>query len=158
MKISMFYIGATQEQWLKDGIALFEKRIRHYLPFEMILVGMPRSSKNLPPQLQKEHEGKVILQAIEKADHAVLLDVTGRKFSSEAFSGYIQQVMNKGTRNLAFVIGGPFGFSDEVYHTVSDRLSLSEMTCSHQLVRLVFLEQLYRAFTIIRGEPYHHAG
>jgi 23S rRNA (pseudouridine1915-N3)-methyltransferase len=158
MKISLVYIGATQEQWLKDGIAMFEKRIRHYLPFEMVLAGMPRGGRNLPPHLQKEHEGKAILHALEKTDHAVLLDVSGKGLSSEAFSGYIQQVMNKGTRNLAFVIGGSFGFSDEVYQAVSDRLSLSEMTYSHQLVRLVFLEQLYRAFTIIRGEPYHHAG
>lgn len=157
MKISIINIGATQESYLKEGIAVFEKRLRHYVSFEMIFLNEIRNKKNQPEILQKENEGKIILTALGKVDHPVLLDVAGKPLSSEGFSVYLQQIMNKGTRNLGFVIGGPYGFSEEVYRAVPDSISMSSMTFSHQLVRLVFLEQLYRAFTIIRGEPYHHA-
>lgn len=157
MKISVINIGVTQESYLKEGIAIFEKRLRHYVSFEMIFLNEPRNMKNQPETMVKESEGKILLTALTKVDHPVLLDVAGKQLSSEGFSKYLQQVMNKGTRNLGFVIGGPFGFSDEVYQAVPEGISLSGMTFSHQLVRLVFLEQLYRAFTIIRGEPYHHA-
>lgn len=157
MKISIITIGATQETYLKEGIALYEKRIRHYLPVEITYLNELRNTRNLSENMQKEQEGRILLQAVEKADHTVLLDVTGRKYTSEAFSGYLQRLMNMGTRNLAFVIGGPYGFSDEVYRALPNRLSVSDMTFSHQLIRLIFVEQLYRAFTIIRGEPYHHA-
>lgn len=157
MKISVINIGATQESYLKEGIAIFEKRLRHYVSFEMIFLNEPRNMKNQPETMVKENEGKILLTALTKVDHPVLLDVAGKQLSSEGFSKYLQQVMNRGTRNLGFVIGGPFGFSGEVYQTVPESISLSGMTFSHQLVRLVFLEQLYRAFTIIRGEPYHHA-
>lgn len=157
MKISVINLGVTQDQYLKEGIVLYEKRLKHYVPFEMTYLNAPRFSRNLSFQVQKEQEGKMLLAAVEKSDHAVLLDVEGKQYCSEDFSGYLQQAMNRGTRHLAFVIGGPYGFSDEVYQAVPHRISLSSMTFSHQLVRLVFLEQLYRAFTIIRGEPYHHA-
>lgn len=157
MKITLINLGATQDSYLKEGITIFEKRIRHYLSFEMVYLSEPRNMKNVPENVQKDYEGKIILSALEKADHAVLLDVMGIQLQSEGFSRFIQQSMNKGTRHLAFVIGGPFGFSNEVYTTVPERLSLSAMTFSHQLIRLIFLEQLYRAFTIIRGEPYHHS-
>jgi 23S rRNA (pseudouridine1915-N3)-methyltransferase len=157
MKISVINIGQTRDSVLKTGIAGYEKRLGHYVPFEMIYLNEPRNTKNHPEVVQKELEGKLILNALAKSDHPVLLDVAGKKPDSEAFAGFIQQMMNKGTRNLSFVIGGPYGFSEEVYKTVPDRISLSSMTFSHELVRLVFLEQLYRAFTIIRGEPYHHA-
>ena len=157
MKISVINLGVTQDQYLKEGIILYEKRMKHYVSFEMIYLNEPRPSRNQSFQVQKEQEGKILLAALEKSDHAVLLDVEGKQYGSEAFSRYLQQAMNRGTRHLAFVIGGPYGFSDEVYQAVPDRISLSAMTFSHQLVRLVFLEQLYRAFTIIRGEPYHHA-
>lgn len=122
----------------------------------MIYLSEPRNVQNQPEKVQKENEGKIILSTLEHIDHAVLLDKKGKHFSSISFARYIQQCMNKSTRNLGFVIGGPFGFSQEVYQTVPERISLSEMTFSHQLVRLVFLEQLYRAFTIIRGESYHY--
>jgi 23S rRNA (pseudouridine1915-N3)-methyltransferase len=157
MKISIINMGETREPFLKDGMVLYEKRIRHYVSLEMIYLNEPRNANSLPEAVQKEQEGKAILLALEKTDHPVLLDMKGKQFSSEAFSKYLQQAMNKGTRNLTFVIGGPYGFSEEVYRAASNRMSLSEMTFSHQLIRLIFLEQLYRAFTIIRGEPYHHA-
>jgi 23S rRNA (pseudouridine1915-N3)-methyltransferase len=156
MKICIINLGVTQESYLKEGIAIFEKRIRHYASFEMIYLNEPRNMKNQPESVQKENEGKLLLSALEKVDHPVLLDVAGKQLGSEAFSKYLQLIMNKGARNLGFVIGGPYGFSDEVYHAVHERISLSAMTFSHQLVRLIFVEQLYRAFTIIRGEPYHH--
>jgi 23S rRNA (pseudouridine1915-N3)-methyltransferase len=157
MKISVINLGVTQDQYLKEGIIRYEKRLKHYVQFEMTYLNAPRPSRNQSFQVQKEQEGKILLTAVEKSDLAVLLDVEGKQYGSEAFSGYLQQAMNRGTRHLAFVIGGPYGFSDEVYQAVPHRISLSSMTFSHQLVRLVFLEQLYRAFTIIRGEPYHHA-
>lgn len=156
MKISIFTLGATQESYLKEGIALYEKRIRHYVPFELICLNEPRNMKSQPESVLKEQEGKILLTALEKSDQTVLLDVEGKQLNSVAFSVFIQRAMNMGTRNLGFIIGGAYGFSKEVYQEVPERLSLSSMTFSHQLIRLVFLEQLYRAFTIIRGEPYHH--
>jgi 23S rRNA (pseudouridine1915-N3)-methyltransferase len=157
MKISVINLGPTQESYLKEGIAIFEKRIRHYTSFEIVYLNEPRNMKNQPEIVQKENEGKLLLSALEKVDLVVLLDVAGKQLDSETFARYLQQIMNKGTRNLGFVIGGPYGFSGEVYRTVPESISLSAMTFSHQLIRLIFLEQLYRAFTIIRGEPYHHA-
>jgi 23S rRNA (pseudouridine1915-N3)-methyltransferase len=157
MKISIISLGNTQEPFLKEGIALFEKRIKHYISIELICLKESRQMKNQPDNIQIEQEGKLLLQALLKVDYPVLLDVEGRKLDSVQFSRYIQQIMNKGSRHLGFVIGGPYGFSGEVYQTVPERISLSDMTFSHQLVRLLFLEQLYRAFTIIKGEPYHHA-
>jgi len=157
MKITLINLGATHDGYLKDGIAIFEKRIRHYISFEMVYLSEPRNMKNFPENVQKESEGKIILSSLEKVDHPVLLDVMGKQHDSEAFSKFIQQDMNRGTRHLAFIIGGPYGFSNEVYTAVPEKLSISTMTFSHQIIRLIFLEQLYRAFTIIRGEPYHHS-
>ena len=156
MKITLISLGATQENYLKEGIAIFEKRIRHYTSFELVFTNGPRNTKNQSEYLQKESEGKIILPLLEKVDLPVLLDVSGKQTDSVGFSKILQQNMNKGVRNLGFVIGGPYGFSEEVYQAVPDRISLSSMTFSHQLIRLIFVEQLYRAFTIIRGEPYHH--
>jgi 23S rRNA (pseudouridine1915-N3)-methyltransferase len=157
MKISIINLGVTQEPYLKEGIALYEKRIRHYVSFEMICLNELRNMRNRTENVQKESEGKILLSALEKIDQPVLLDVEGKLVDSLAFSEFIQRAMNRGTRHLGFVIGGAYGFSGEVYQAVPERLSLSPMTFSHQLTRLIFLEQLYRAFTIIRGEPYHHA-
>jgi 23S rRNA (pseudouridine1915-N3)-methyltransferase len=156
MKIAVLNIGRTAETWLKDGLAIYENRLRHYVPFEMVYLQEPRS-KNLSEKMQKENEGRIILSALANFDYRVLLDERGKMLSSSAFSGFLQNAMNRGTKNLAFVTGGPYGFSDEVYQAVPERISLSEMTFSHQMIRLLFLEQLYRGFTIIRGEPYHHA-
>jgi 23S rRNA (pseudouridine1915-N3)-methyltransferase len=157
MKIVVLNIGRTSESYLKEGLALYENRIRHYVPFEMIYLHEPRQAKNQPEKKQKEMEGEIILSALDHIDHPVLLDERGRQMSSVGFSGFLQQAMNRGTRNLGFIIGGPYGFSEKVYQNVPDRISLSGMTFSHQLIRLLFLEQIYRGLTIIRGEPYHHA-
>jgi len=157
MKITLINVGTTQDKYLREGIAIFEKRIGHYVSIEIMYLNEPRNMRNQPETVQKEAEGKIILKALEKTDRAVLLDVSGKTTNSEEFSQFVQQCMNRGTKNLGFVTGGPFGFSDEVYRSVSERFSLSSMTFSHQMIRLIFLEQLYRAFTIIRGEPYHHA-
>jgi 23S rRNA (pseudouridine1915-N3)-methyltransferase len=123
---------------------------------EMIYLTLPRNTKGLSEKENKDLEAKLLLSALQKTDHAVLLDAKGRQLDSLDFSFYIQQIMNRGTKNLGFVIGGAYGFSDEVYKGVKESISLSKMTFPHQLVRLIFAEQLYRAFTIIRGEPYHH--
>lgn len=156
MKVSVINLGSSKETYLKEGILNYEKRIKRYVAFEMIHLNEPKHVHNQPVNLQKESEGKVILASLVKIDMPVLLDVSGKKLSSEGFSDYIQQMMNRGIKNLGFITGGPYGFSGEVYKAVPESISLSEMTFSHQLVRLIFLEQLYRAFTIIKGEPYHH--
>jgi 23S rRNA (pseudouridine1915-N3)-methyltransferase len=157
MKITVLNIGRTGESWLRDGLAVYENRLRHYVPFQMIYLQEPRQVKNQSEKTQKEHEGKIILSALAGFDQKVLLDEKGKMLNSAGFSVFLQNAMNRGLRNLAFVTGGPYGFSEEVYQAVPDRISLSEMTFSHQMIRLLFLEQLYRGFTIIRGEPYHHA-
>lgn len=157
MKIAVLNIGRTGESWLRDGLAIYENRLRHYVPFEMVYLQEPKPAKNQSEKIQKENEGKIILSALVNFDFRVLLDERGKMMSSTSFSGFLQNAMNRGTKNLAFVTGGPYGFSEEVYNAVPERISLSEMTFSHQMIRLLFLEQLYRGFTIIRGEPYHHA-
>jgi 23S rRNA (pseudouridine1915-N3)-methyltransferase len=154
MKITLISVGATQDKYIKEGIILFENRLKHYVGFETISINA--RIKKQTEIIQKESEGKLILDALEKVDFPVLLDVSGKQMDSAGFARFIQLTMNKGTRNLAFIIGGPFGFSAEVYSMVPERISLSAMTFSHQLIRLIFVEQLYRAFTIIKGEPYHH--
>jgi 23S rRNA (pseudouridine1915-N3)-methyltransferase len=156
MKIILFNMGRTQETYLKEGITLYEKRIRHYVPYETLYLTAPRSAGN-QPEIQRENEGKVLLVALEQVDLPVLLDERGKNMSSSDFAKYLQLAMNKGKKSLGFVIGGPFGFSNQVYQSVPEMISLSAMTFPHQLIRLIFLEQLYRAFTIIRGESYHHA-
>lgn len=157
MKISIISVGSNQDAFIKQGIALFEKRIVHYTSFEMVYLNTPRNSKNQPETVQKEQEGKIILASLEKVDFSVLLDVQGEQFTSEHFSGFLQKSMNRGIRHMAFIIGGPYGFSEEVYTKIPQKISLSSMTFSHQLIRLIFVEQLYRAFTILKGEAYHHA-
>ncbi len=156
MKITFVNFGDTKEKYLKEGLVTYEKRLKHYNTFEMVFLPELRQVKNLPATVQKEQEGRVILSSLDKVDFPVLLDVSGRCMHSEDFARYLQQIMNRGVRHLAFITGGAYGFSEEVYQVVRERISLSPMTFSHQLVRLIFLEQLYRAFTIIRGEPYHH--
>src|SRR5512133_985210 len=153
MKIALINPGVTQDAYIREGLSVFDKRIKHYIGFEMMNLSIPRAFKSQSPNLQKESEGKLILSAIEKVDHPVLLDVTGKQMDSPGFARFLQQSMNRGTRNLAFIIVGPYGFSDEVYQRIPDRISFSSMTFSHQLIRLIFMEQLYRAFTIIKGEP-----
>lgn len=156
MKISVYYIGRNEDNNLQKANVIFEKRIQHYVPFKMMSLGKPRISGIQPAIKHKDSEGRLILKGLSRNDMPVLLDIKGRQMSSEAFSEFIQQFMNRGIRHLVFIIGGSYGFSDAVYKAVPDMVSLSQMTLSHQLARLVFLEQLYRAMTILHGESYHH--
>jgi 23S rRNA (pseudouridine1915-N3)-methyltransferase len=156
MKILMLVIGKTDEDYLQKGIELFLKRIPHYLPFEMKVIPDLKNSKNLSVQQQKEKEGELILQQITAQDEVFLLDELGIESSSIEFARFLEKKMIAGTKRLVMIIGGPYGFSEAIYNRANGKLSLSHMTFSHQMVRLIFLEQLYRAMTILKGEPYHH--
>ena len=132
------------------------KRLTHYLSVTLEILPDSKNAKNLSEKEQKRMEGESILKRIDSSDQVVLLDEKGKEFRSIEFSKFLQKKMNAGTRNLVLVIGGPYGFSDSVYQRANGKLSLSKMTMSHQMIRLFLLEQVYRAFTILRNEPYHH--
>ena len=156
MKVELLVIGKTDADYLKVGIAEYEKRLTRYVPYEMRVIPDIKNSKNMSEAVQKEREGELILAQIQPSDFVVLLDEHGKSYSSVKFARFLEQKMLMGTKKLILVIGGPYGFSDAVYARANDKLSLSEMTFSHQMVRLIFTEQLYRAMTILKGEPYHH--
>ncbi|TRX66374.1 23S rRNA (pseudouridine(1915)-N(3))-methyltransferase RlmH [Carboxylicivirga sp. M1479] len=156
MKIILLVIGKTDDAYLKTGIEKFEKRLKHYLPYEMKVIPDLKKTKNLSTSQQKTQEGQLIVQNFNPGDFFVLLDENGKNYSSIEFSKMIEQRMVSGLKRLVFVIGGPYGFSDEVYAKAHSKISLSKMTFSHQMVRLIFTEQLYRAMTILKNEPYHH--
>jgi len=156
MKITLLMIGKTDLPYLKEGIEVFVKRLKHYVPFEMKIIPDIKNSKNLSFEQQKMKEGELILQQLSTSDNVILMDERGKEFSSRLFSEWIEKKMIGGIRNLVFVIGGPYGFSDEVYQRADGKIALSRMTFSHQMVRLIFVEQIYRAMTIMKGEPYHH--
>ena len=137
-------------------VADYVKRLKHYLPFEMEVIPDLKNNKNLSEIQQKEAEGKLILSRLALSDYVVLLDEKGKSFSSVGFSDWMQKQLLAGRKNLIFLIGGPYGFSEEIYRRAQSNISLSEMTFSHQMVRLIFIEQLYRACTILKNEPYHH--
>ena len=155
MKIKLIVIGRTDESYLKDGITKYLERLKHYVNFEFIILNDIKLGKKANIILQKEMEGKLILEKVNLNDFLVLLDENGEHFTSMNFSNYIQKRMNAGN-DLIFVVGGPFGFSEELYSRANAKISLSKMTFSHQMVRLFFVEQIYRAFTILKGEKYHH--
>ena len=156
MKITLLQIEKTDEKWLQEGIDKYEKRLKHYLTFETITIGLPKAARNKSIEEQKKEEAKLLLTQFEKFDLIVLLDENGKGFTSESFSVQIQKWMNEGKRNVCFVIGGPFGFAQEVYNAAHLKICLSQMTFSHQMVRLFFTEQLYRGLSILKGEKYHH--
>ncbi len=156
MKIILLVIGKTDKDFVKNGIEEYQKRLVHYLPFEIAIIPDIKNTKNLSESQQKQKEGALILDKVKAGDHLILLDEGGKEFSSVAFSKFIEQKMIGGTKNLVFVIGGPYGFSDDVYRKAQGKVSLSKMTFSHQMIRMIFTEQLYRAMSIIKGEPYHH--
>ena len=157
MRITFMLVGATDKKYLLEGIEDYRKRLIHYLPFEIKVIADIKDSKNLSADQQKEREGKAILDLVSTGDELVLLDVEGAEFSSSGLASWIEKRMLAGTRQLIFVVGGPYGFSEAVYKRADSKMSLSRLTFPHQLVRLLFIEQLYRAMTIIKGEPYHHA-
>jgi len=156
MKICLLVIGKTDEIYLQKGIEIFLKRIPHYISFEMKVIADIKNTKNLSEEQQKEKEGELILQQLTSADELFLLDEQGIEFTSVEFARFLEKKMISGIKRLVVVIGGPYGFSATVYSRATGKLSLSRMTFSHQMVRLIFVEQLYRAMTILKGEPYHH--
>jgi len=156
MKINIVVIGKTDDKYIQEGLKKYGERLRHYVSFEYHELPDVKKSRNLSNDRQKRMEGEALINSIRPGDYVVLLDERGKMFSSREFSGYIEKRMVSGTRRMLFFIGGPYGFSDEVYEKANDKISLSKMTFPHQLVRLVFFEQLYRAMTIMKNEPYHH--
>lgn len=156
MNIRLLTIGKTDSKNLQLLIDEYQKRLSFYVKFDLEIIPDIKNVKNLSERQQKEKEGALILSKIGATDHMVLLDENGKGFSSVDFAEEIQKKMNSGIKTLAFVIGGPYGFSPEVYEKAKGKIALSEMTFSHQMVRLFFTEQLYRAYTILRNEPYHH--
>ncbi|TAI49120.1 23S rRNA (pseudouridine(1915)-N(3))-methyltransferase RlmH [Flagellimonas allohymeniacidonis] len=156
MQISLIAVGKTDSKDLMNLMETYQKRLQHYIKFNFMVIPDIKNSKNLSEAQQKTKEGELILSHIQSSDHVLLIDERGKQFSSLSFSDFLQKKMNGGLKQLVFVIGGPYGFSDAVYARSNGKVSLSSMTFSHQMVRLFALEQLYRAFTILRNEPYHH--
>ena len=149
-------VGKTVDKSLIQMIEDYIKRLKFYTDFEMVIIPDLKNNKNMPFDVQKEKEGEMILRSLNDSDDVILMDEHGKEFSSVEFASYIQKKMTSGLKRLVFIIGGPYGFSPAVYARADGKTSLSRMTFSHQMVRLIFTEQLYRAFTILKGEPYHH--
>lgn len=156
MTIKLISIGKTDRKELQLLIDIYVKRLGHYIKFEFEVIPDIKNVKNLSEAQQKQKEGELILSKISNTDVLVLLDENGKQYVSVEFANYLQKHMNSGIKQLVFVIGGPYGFSDDVYQKARGKVSLSKMTFSHQMIRLFFIEQLYRGFTILRHEPYHH--
>jgi len=156
MTITLITIGKTDNKQLTLLIDSYIKRLGFYIKFSFNVIPDIKNSKNLSEIQQKNKEGALILNKISTSDVLILLDENGKQHDSVAFSSYLQKHMNSGIKNLTFVIGGPYGFSEDIYNRANGKLSLSKMTFSHQMIRLFFIEQLYRGFTILKNEPYHH--
>lgn len=156
MQIKLIAIGKTDNKQLQTLIEDYQKRLGFYIKFNLDIIPDIKKVKHLSEAQQKEKEGELILAKTQKSDFIVLLDENGKQMDSIAFSNYIQKHLNSGVKQIIFVIGGPYGFSDAVYKRSNSKLGLSQMTFSHQMVRLFFIEQLYRGFTILKNEPYHH--
>lgn len=156
MNIKLVVVGKTEEKYLKEGIDIFEKRLKFYIPYEMIIIHSLKDTKNLSPQMVKEREGELIIKQVSKADKVILFDEMGEEFRSIEYANFLQKNMNAGIKTICFVVGGAFGFSDEVYKIANLKIAMSKMTFSHQMIRLMIVEQLYRAFTILKNEPYHN--
>ncbi|ATA81027.1 23S rRNA (pseudouridine(1915)-N(3))-methyltransferase RlmH [Capnocytophaga leadbetteri] len=156
MNIKLIAVGKTDNPALQQLISTYEKRLSYYINFELQLLPDIKNSKSLSEEQQKIKEGELILSYVEPSHHLILLDERGKEYTSIAFADELQKKMNTGIKQLTFVIGGPYGFSQAVYQRANSKLSLSKLTFSHQMIRLFFVEQLYRAFTILRNEPYHH--
>lgn len=156
MNIKLIVVGKSESEHLRSWVEVYVKRLSHYIGFEIITLPDVKNAKNLSVGELKEREGEMILRQIEKADKVVLLDEKGKEFSSMEFSKYLEKQMNASVRTLAFVVGGAFGFSPKVYEKIGERIAISRMTFSHQMIRLLVVEQIYRAFTILKGEPYHN--
>jgi 23S rRNA (pseudouridine1915-N3)-methyltransferase len=156
MKISFLVLAPTDEDYLKVGIKKYLDKISNYYPIEYVELPSLKGIKNMSIEEQKSKEADYFLTKIKAGDYLILLDENGKKFSSVKFAAFMQSTFNRGMKNIVFLVGGPFGFGEKVYERANDKISLSEMTFSHQMIRLLFTEQLYRAATIIKGEKYHH--
>ena len=156
MKVKLIVVGKTNVNYLKDGETEYDQRIKHYVNFEQLIISDIKNTKNLSTAQLKNKEGEQILSKINTSDFVVLLDEKGKQFSSKEFSNFLNKKILKSTKYLVFVVGGAFGFSDEVYKRANYKFSLSKMTFTHQMIRVFFKEQLYRALTIIKGEKYHN--
>jgi len=156
MRISLIAISKTTEKYLQDGIAIYENRLQHYCKFQRVEIPDLKNSKNLSFEQQKQKEAELLLAKISNTDFVVLLDENGKEFNSLQFSKEISKWQNQSITQVVFIIGGPYGFDQSVYDRANLKISLSKLTFSHQMVRLFFVEQLYRAYSILKGEPYHH--
>jgi len=156
MNINLLVVGKTDVSWVKEGLELYVSRLKRYVPFKLEEIPHLKNAAALSEAVIKEKEGEIILSKLRPADYVILLDEHGKEYRSIEFAQKLEALMSRNSRDIVFVIGGAYGFSEAVYSRAEEKLSLSKMTFSHQMVRTVFTEQLYRAFTIIKGEPYHH--
>ena len=156
MKISLLTVGKTDVKWVREGLETYVSRLSHYVPFSLEEIPELRNASALSREQIREKEGELILKRLKDTDEVILLDEHGREFRSVEWAAFLGEKLSRSSRDLVFVVGGAYGFSEKVYERAASRLSLSKMTFSHQMVRTIFAEQLYRAFTIIKGEPYHH--
>lgn len=156
MKTTLLVVGRTVEPHFITAIDEYVQRTRRYLNFDLEVIPELKNTRNLTPEVQKEKEAELILKALQPGDYLVLLDEGGREFRSVEFAAYMEQKMNCIPKRLVFLVGGPYGFAPKIYEVAREKLSLSRMTFSHQMIRLLFVEQLYRAMTILHGTPYHH--
>ncbi len=156
MKIELVVIGKTTSKYLQEGIEAYFRRIKHYIPFEIRYLPDVKATKSLTVDKQKELEGEQFIAMLQPGDYLVLLDEKGKELTSREYAAYIDKKMSSVPKRLLFLIGGPYGFSEKVYAKADDKMSFSKMTFPHEMIRLFFVEQLYRAMTILKGEPYHH--
>lgn len=156
MKTEFWYIGKTSFPYLEKGMDIYEKRLERYLPFQSVLIPDVKNGKKLPPEQLKIKEGEAVLNKLNNTDFLVLLDERGKEMTSLQFSKFMEQKLQLGNRKLIFLVGGAYGFSEMVYQRADQKMSLSKMTFSHQMIRLFFLEQIFRAMSILKGEPYHN--
>lgn len=156
MKITLLVVGKTEDKYLIEGIEKYLNRLKHYIGFNLVVIPDVKNTKNLTEAQQKNKEAEQILKQISNPDMVILMDEKGKKYSSVSFANYLNKQMIGSVQHMIFVIGGPYGFDDSIYKRANGSISLSDMTFSHQMVRLFFVEQLYRAFSILKGEPYHH--
>ena len=156
MKVTLLQIDKTTENYLNEGIAIYLKRLKNYTAFEISTINVPKAVRMRPEAEQKSEEAKLILKQIKESDHLVILDEGGNLLNSVSFSEFLSKKGLQNVKNLVFLIGGPYGFDETIYKRANYKLSLSSMTFSHQMVRLFFVEQLYRAYSILKGEKYHH--
>lgn len=156
MKIKLIQIGKTDAAYINEGIDKYTQRIKHYHNYEILTIPDIKNNKKLSQEQQKKQEALLILKNLQNTDVVVLLDEKGKEFTSVKFASFIEDTMLQSVKQMVFIIGGPYGFDESIYKRANRKISLSQMTFSHQLIRLIFAEQLYRANSIIKGEPYHH--